>query len=367
MKTRYISLSRFLGLLIVISILFTVKPALGGRVAKLPKVMNPFFITISDGRLYIVENSVAAHIYTLGVKDVTFVKTFGREGQGPGEFDFMYLIRPYKDHLEIPGSHKLARFSLEGEYIDEVKVPIGMFKGGIFRLGENYLIKDYQFDATVVIATIRLYDKNFKLIREIGARKEAGGIEKINLVADYYSPRVAGDRIFVIASGKESIVTSYDWNGIRQSEIRLPLGPLKITAALKEAIIKPLKENNELRQRWNEFEKRLYFPDQTPGLDYFDVVDGKFVARTYKYRQNLVEFVSSTRTGGNCKGYSFLIPGVSLMASSFVFIKAAITIFGRTSRKRPGSCIPKMSGCWISPCASDSMATRRCLEIARSF
>jgi hypothetical protein len=41
---------------------------------------------------------------------------------------------------------------------------------------------------------------------------------------------------------------------------------------------------------WEEYEKRLFFPARAPGLDYFEVIEGKFVARTYKYRQDLVEF-----------------------------------------------------------------------------
>jgi len=287
----------FLWLVIVASLAFAAKPAPGELVAKLPQVLNPFFITIAEGRLYIVENSSTAHIYTMGEKGITFVKTFGREGQGPGEFDFMYLIRVFKDHLDIPGSNKLSRFSLDGEYINEVKLPIGAFKGGIYRHGENYLAKDFQFDSMETTARIRLYDKNFKLIREIGARKEPRGIEKINLVSDYYSPRVAGDQIFVIASGRESIVTVYDRNGTRQEEIRLPLEPIKMTAALKEAVIKPLKENWGSRSGWDAFEKRFYFPDQTPGLDHFEIIDGKFVTRTYRYRQNYVEFVIFDQQG----------------------------------------------------------------------
>ncbi len=285
------SLSQFSLLLFLFNIASASGPESPDLVAKLPQVMNPFFITMADGRLYIVENSATAHLYTIGAKGVTFVKTFGREGQGPGEFDFMYLIRVFKDHLDIPGSYKLARFSLDGDYIGEVKLPIGAFKGGIYRLGENYVSKDYQHDSNGTTATIRLYDKNFKLIREIGALKDPLGIEKINLVADYYSPRVVGDQIFVISAGKESIVTVYNRDGIRQREIRLPLEPVKMTAALREAIVKPLKENSELKAGWKEFEKRFYFPDRTPGLDYFDIVDGKFVTRTYNYRQDSVEFV----------------------------------------------------------------------------
>jgi len=316
MKARQ-PLFRFSWLLFVFSIAFAAKPAPGELVAKLPQVLNPFFITIADGRLYIVENSSTAHIYTVGAKGVTFVKTFGRQGQGPGEFDFMYLIRVFKDHLEIPGSQKLARFSLEGEYINEVKLPIGAFKGGIYRLGENYVAKDFQFDSKETTATIRLYDKNFKLITDIGTRKEPRGIEKINLVADYYSPRVAGDQMFVIASGKESTVTVYDRNGVRQREIRLPLEPIKMTAALKEAIIKPLKEDSELKSRWKDFEKRIYIPDHTPGLDYFDIVDAKFVTRTYKYQQNSVEFVIFDQQGRELR--RMFLPHTGRLSNGILF------------------------------------------------
>ena len=296
LKKRKILLGS-LWLVIVTGLAFPAAPAPGELVAKLPQVLNPFFITIADGRLYIVENSSTAHIYTIGAKGVAFVKTFGRAGQGPGEFDFMYLIRVFKDHLDIPGSNKLARFSLDGEYINEVKFPISVFKGGIYRLGQNFVTRDFQFDDKGATTTIRLSDKDFKLIKEIGARKTAMGLEKLNLVADYFSPRVVGDQIFIISSGRESVVAVYDRNGIRQKEIRLPLEPVRMTAALKEAIIKPIREDRERMTSWQEYEKRLFFPDQTPGLDYFDVIEGKFVARTYKYRQDSVEFVIFDQQG----------------------------------------------------------------------
>jgi hypothetical protein len=259
-------------------------------VAKLPQVMNPFFLTIAAGRMYIVENAVAVHIYTLDAKGVAFIKTFGREGQGPGEFDFIYTVRAFKDHLDIPGSHKLARFSLEGDYASEVTVTVGVFKGAVYRLGDGYVVRNLDFDEKGVTQTIRLYDEGFKLVKEIGAHTKPENVMKINLVADYYAPRVAGDRLYVIDAAEDSVVTVYDRNGVREKEIRLPLEPLKMTAALREAVIKPLKDNWTGPTRWEDYEKRLFFPDHTPGLDYFEVCDGRFVSRTYKYGQGLVEF-----------------------------------------------------------------------------
>jgi hypothetical protein len=281
----------FLRLAVATSLGLSTLTASAELAAKLPQVMNPFFLTIAEGRMYIVENSVAVHIFTVGPKGVSFVKTFGREGQGPGEFNFIYAVRPFKDHLDIPGSQKLARFSLDGDYVSEVKVTVGVFKGAVYRLGDGYVVRQLNFDEKGSTTTIRLYDKDFKLVREIGARTSPEGITKINPVADYFAPRVAGDRLYVIDSGKDSIVTTYDQNGVRQKEIRLPLEPVKMTAALKEAVIKPMKEGWTGPTRWEDFEKRLFFPDQAPGLDYFEVLEGKFVTRTWKYRQDKVEFV----------------------------------------------------------------------------
>ena len=282
--------SSFLLLAIAAALALSAGTASAELVAKLPQVMNPFFITIADGRIYIVEDSVAVHIFTLDPQGVSLVKTFGRAGQGPGEFDYIYTIRPFKDHLDIPGSHKLARFSLDGDYISEVAVTVGVFKGAVYRLGDGYVARDLNFDEKGSTTTIRLYDKDFKLVKEIGARTASEGLTKINLVADYFAPRVAGDRLYVIDAAEDSVVTVYDRNGVPQKEIRLPLEPLKMTDALKAAVIKPLKESWTGPTRWEDFEKRLFFPNQTPGLDHFEVLDGKLVARTYNYRQDKVEF-----------------------------------------------------------------------------
>jgi hypothetical protein len=279
------------GLLAVTAALaFSAGTASAELAAKLPQVMNPFFLTIADGRMYIVENSVAVHIYTLGPQGVALIKTFGREGQGPGEFNFIYTVRPFKDHLDIPGYRKLARFSLDGNYLSEVKVTVSPFKGAIYRLGDGYVVRDLHLDEKGATTTIRLYDKDFKLLQEIGTRTASAGLDKINLVSEYFAPRVVDDQLYVIDAGRESVVGVYDRNGVQQKEVRLPLKPFKMTASLKEAVIKPLKENWTSPTRWEDFEKRLFFPDKTPGLDYFEVCDGKFVTRTYKYRQDLVEF-----------------------------------------------------------------------------
>ena len=302
---------------IILCLLCIAMPGMAEMVARLPQVLRPFYLTFAKERLYVVEDSSKIHIYSRNPKGVIFERTFGQQGEGPGEFDFIHQIRPLKDHLEIPTFGKFARFSLNGKFLDEIKLPIRVFKNVIFRVGENYVAKDFQLDEKETTTTIRLYDKDFKLVRELGVHKEAGGVSKINLVAEYYSARVVGDRIFLIDSGKETSATVYYSNGGKQQEVRLTLTPEKMTAALKEAIIKPVKEDPEMKSRWAAFESRFAFPDHTPGLDYFDVVEGKFVTRTYRYRGDAVEFVIFDLQGKELK--RLFLPNTGRLSKGVLF------------------------------------------------
>jgi len=280
----------------------SVLPAKAELVAKLPQVMNPFFVTIAEGRLFVVENSCVAHIYKLADRDVSLVRTIGREGQGPGEFDFMYTIRVREGRLDAIASHKYVRYSLDGEYIDELKFLVPVFKGGIDRVGPNFLVGDYAFDPPSSAKTIRLYDGKFKLLREIGIWKDTQVFGKLNPAPNYQTFRVSGDRMYIVETSRETKVTVRDADGNVLEEIRLPLEPAKMTAALKSSIIKALKDSyGPDLSRWDRVEKMLVFSDYAPGLDWFDVADGMFIARTYRYRGDEVEFAFFDMAGKEIK------------------------------------------------------------------
>ena len=142
-----------------------------------------------------------------------------------------------------------------------------------------------------------------------------------NLVADYFAPRVVGDRLYVIDATQDSVVMVYDRNGVQQKKIHLPLKPLKMTDMLKAAVIKPLKESWTGQTPWENFEKRLFFPNQTPGLDYFDVLDQKFVARTYIYRQDKVEFALFDEQGRELQRLDLPFTGRLSNGTLFCFYK----------------------------------------------
>ena len=314
------------------------------KLAVLPQVLRPNFIAVTEQRVYVVEESAKIHIFARSPKGIVFEKTFGQAGEGPGEFDWIHQMRPLKDHLEIPTQGKFARYTLDGRLIDEVKLPFRVFKNWIFRVGDNYVARDWRFDNKETAATISLYAKDLKLIRELGTHTEPGGATKIKLAAEHYSARVAGEKIFLVKSGKETIVKIYDRDGVPESEVRLPLPPIKVTKVLQEVIIKPIQEEPGMKSRWETFSARISFPDYTPGLDYFIVVDDKIITRTYQYRENVVEFVIFDLRGKELQRRFLPYTGRLNNGCLFCFSGGRFIISVKISTRRLGNCTAKKCG-----------------------
>ena len=232
----------------------------------------------------------------------------------------MYAIRVREGKLDATASNKLVRYTLDGDYIDEMKFPAPVFKGGLDRVGDNFLVGDYEILPSSQAKTIRLYDGKFKRLRDIGVWQNSADLGKINPAMDYQTFRVAGNRMYIVETSRETKVTIRDVGGNVLKEIRLPLELLKMTAGLKESIIEALKESyGPDLSRWNMVEKRLFFSDYAPGLDWFDVVDGMFVARTYRYKGDDVEFVFFDMDGKEIKRMFLPFTGAIPTASRSAF------------------------------------------------
>jgi hypothetical protein len=272
----------FFFLLVVLAFM----PLAAGTIARLPQVTRPLGLVLTNERIYIVDDSSQVHIYNRGPMGILFAGTFGRQGDGPGEFNDIYHVLPRKDHLEVLTFGRLARFSLDGRFLDETSLPIRVFKDGISRIGENYLARDLRYEDSGLLVTIRLYDKDFRKLQELVNHRMPLG-DKISLVSDYYSACVVGDHAYVVESGNETRVAVYDQYGGKQREFSLPLEPVRLTPEVREILFRPFREQPE----FHSDDESLYdFPEWAPGLDYFDVVDGKCIARTFNYRGDLVEF-----------------------------------------------------------------------------
>ena len=68
---------------VIFMILFLASSIQATKLAEFPKLNNPVQIAVLQNRLYISEKAV---LYIYSMKDFTLIKSFGGEGEGPGEF-----------------------------------------------------------------------------------------------------------------------------------------------------------------------------------------------------------------------------------------------------------------------------------------
>lgn len=107
----------------------------------------------------------------------SFIKSFGRQGQGPGEFIQPGTIIVREDTLYVTEirSYKISKFNLDGEFLGDKKFPdIHNFPMLPSKFGENYITV---FGATKSIVTdegkrtnikeTSLYDHNFDFIKNL--------------------------------------------------------------------------------------------------------------------------------------------------------------------------------------------------------
>lgn len=282
----------FFVLFSMLSLYLTAQTGAGATVIRLPQLSRPNFLAAGNGYLVISEESSRVHVFRLKGDSLEPFTSFGREGQGPGEFDWIHQLRILADSLEIPTYHKYARFSFEGKLIEEIRVLIPVTKNRIFRIQDHYLAYSAKFDSRQIRSSITLYGADFKPIREIGSYRTDGGYSRINLISDCFTLRVYNDLAYVCtSSAAATTLEAFDIHGKLQTRISLPLESFPVTAAMKEQYTRPMKEGLENQANWKETEKLIFFPDSTPGLDDLFIQEDRIICRSHKRRDGLVEFV----------------------------------------------------------------------------
>ena len=110
-------------LTLFIAILLSSGIVFGEIVATMDEVMKPTTIVIDKDQIYLVEKTT---IYIYDAKTYKFKKKFGKQGEGPGEFNFFASILPYRDQLLINSFGKISYYSRQGDMIREQKIKSSM-------------------------------------------------------------------------------------------------------------------------------------------------------------------------------------------------------------------------------------------------
>ena len=127
---------------------------------------NPCDMVISsEGLIYILDSK--DNDIKVFEKDGSFLKCFGRTGQGPGEFGrpWSLSIVEGKIYVTDTGNRRVQVFSDDGEYLRSYKVPVEYGRGISFDEKGNIYLNTKGFRKSKLIS---VYDIQGNLLNEFG-------------------------------------------------------------------------------------------------------------------------------------------------------------------------------------------------------
>lgn len=269
------------------------------KIAEFPGLMKPRFIKTDGDDLLVCEGHTFRNF---SLKSRKLKYTFGRRGEGPGEFQFpprQVIIHPEYIYIESP--EKITWFSRkDGKFIKQKrKVWRNEF---IPFINETFIGSDrsnFQPGKSEVSRSISIYDANGKKVKEIYRNVHDSNFVAPNLnnknvefkmLFHFFEADCDREkkRIFVADSRKGFYITVFDENGNKLYTINKKIDRVKVPDEFKKQRLNELK----IMGHWAQIKNRdITCYNYFPPIRYFKIADGKIYVTTYKTKKENVEFV----------------------------------------------------------------------------
>jgi len=292
------------------------------KIVPLPDLIQPYTMAVEKDRLFIRDEG-SISIYALS--DFSLIKKFGRQGQGPGEFHDSPFLIIATDEIFIGERTKNIRFSLNGDFLAETKLPysyIGFYP--LMPVGDNFVgFPMSRIDNSGLGQIGNIYSSEFEKIREFygnipfripppplpprpGSKTAPAVIkEDFDVIRDYVSYEVSEDKIFVADTRKGFFIAVFDSQGQPLYEIDLPYKETKVPKQFEDAFYDRIRQSDhaeELFRRNNYLFRKVF-----PALVDFQINDGKIYVTSSIHKENLYEIIVLDLKGGILKR-SFSLP-----------------------------------------------------------
>lgn len=258
-------------------------------------VLRPSVIDVRNQRLFIMDME-KMHVFSL--HPLEHKKTFGRKGEGPGEYPVLSgtsnRIRAYPDFLLHEALNKILLFDHEGRFLREQKKP-PLIKN-IHPVGDKFVGRRiYQLqDGTTACSAIQIYDRNLKIEKEI-ARQEffqqgAGAELTFDMGYDMLIFDVAGEHIFVETSRKGPFIEVFDKSGSKLYRITIPWKKIPIAARDRKELLNYLIQDSRMQQimkinriTWETLSRdfRFQYPEYYPAIRDMFIDSGRIFVKTW--------------------------------------------------------------------------------------
>jgi len=294
------------GLLIVLVICFVPGGLCSSQPGILNNVLRPSVIDV-QGNLLFVMDIEKMHVFS--IDPLQHLKTFGKKGEGPGEYPVSSsasnTIRAYENFLLHEALNKVLFFDHAGNFLRECRKPALIKK--IRSLQDKFVgVRIYQpQDRSTAFAAVCIYNQKMEMEKEI-ARQEFfqqgnGAALTFDLAWDRLLFDVTEDRIFVERSRKGPFIEVFDKTGAKLTSFSIPHKKTPIQSNDREILLNYLIQDSRMQQimqqnriTWKELSKnfRFTYPDEYPAVCDMSVDSGKIYIKTWnRDRQGKSEYL----------------------------------------------------------------------------
>ncbi len=286
------------GLQVLFIFLFAFVPLGAEKLATLTQPASPSNIYIHNGQLFVADFP-SIHVYSM--KDFKLIKTFGRQGEGPGEFMRFVRILFQGEHIVVHNALRLAYFSKDFVFQKQRRVP-ETFDRGLKFMGDHFIAaynEPKPGSKDLVDQTVNLYDNNIKKICEF--YRQSYYFKLNRTVNAIYLPEVGrrtgirffveGEKLFVEGEdGETGNIHVFDKTGKKISTINHKFPKLKVTKEHLQAA----EDHFTLRRRRLIFilkeRKQLVIPDYFPAIHYLHIGGGRIYVSPYQLKEGKNQF-----------------------------------------------------------------------------
>ncbi|MDD3045193.1 MAG: 6-bladed beta-propeller [Candidatus Delongbacteria bacterium] len=213
-----------------------------------------YLTTDSEENIYILDS------YSCSVKKYNsagkFINSFGRQGQGPGEFIFPFYLNNNNDTIEVTdiGRSETSKFNLEGEYIRSsfntkgffLRYAVRLTKGRMIGFKKSQFQEDHNWFADHELIII---DKDYKTVKNLRDAKVRIDNSDYRINEFYNSFTVSKDKIYVAKDGTNKYeIDVYDFDGNNIYSIQKQYRELKFTKKELESF---QEQENLMNKRYN--------------------------------------------------------------------------------------------------------------------
>lgn len=270
-------------------------PGFAKHLTTLNDVLHPDKLIVKGSYFYILQDCT---IMRFSLRDYKFLNSFGRKGEGPGEFKYSPGIHVSEENIFTNSAGKISYFTHDGKLLKETNFP---YQSDLMRLKNNFLFHkfniDYEKKDTNLL--VRVLDPQFNTIKEIGTISPSFFIytdaddkskRDRNLVPHYSWAFTNGEIAIIGKSEKGFHIELYDHEGNRIRTIAKEYEKIKIPEKVKDE-----KMAIQKKSKYWEVNKRKFnfvFPKYYPAIFYIFAGKDTLYVFTHKTREDRREVIA---------------------------------------------------------------------------